>query len=195
MFEALHTKKNKSFNTHFNQIITNLIFELKNNTKIIAITSTVEGEGKTFIASEIVKKFSEDNFKVLLVDMGKNNAVSNIFNVKLNDKDEHTNIRNYIINKNNFIDILIYPVDKTFDINLNMNIKEILLELRQNYDLILIDSQELMNSPYSNISLNIAEAILYVVGLNKVDKSLLIEAKNKIEMFNKKIVAIVANEF
>ncbi len=71
MFDELIVKKNpkSSIAEAIRVVRTNIQFSLKlNKGKTILITSSVKGEGKSFVSSNLAVSFAQKNLKVLLVD-------------------------------------------------------------------------------------------------------------------------------
>lgn len=58
--------------TAFELLRTNLSMELESKCKTIAITSSIQKEGKSFVASELAKDLAKQNAKVLLINFSKN---------------------------------------------------------------------------------------------------------------------------
>ena len=62
-------KPNSSFGEEIKKVRTNLMFSnLDDDMKIIMITSSIPGEGKSFIASNLAAAFAQANEKTLLID-------------------------------------------------------------------------------------------------------------------------------
>src|SRR5690606_10482112 len=151
--------------------------------KVIFVTSTVSGEGKTFVSANIAATFSLSGKKVLLMGL-------DLRNPKLYEylKVHPLGVSNYISANNSSIHDYILKVDgyTNFDVlssgSIPPNPTEILMskkfqqlfkELKASYDYIIVDTAPVSLVTDTLIISQYADATVYVVRANKIDKEML----------------------
>nr|WP_298006934.1 tyrosine-protein kinase [uncultured Flavobacterium sp.] len=151
--------------------------------KVIFVTSTVSGEGKTFVSANIAATFSLSGKKVLLMGL-------DLRNPKLYEylKVHPLGVSNYISANNSSIHDYILKVDgyTNFDVlssgSIPPNPTEILMskkfqqlfkELKASYDYIIVDTAPVSLVTDTLIISRYADATVYVVRANKIDKEML----------------------
>ena len=83
---VVHENKNTTMDEIFRSLRSNLMFMLKESQKVILITSTISGEGKTFCAANLATSFAILGKKVLLCGMDiRKPALNKLFS--LSDKE------------------------------------------------------------------------------------------------------------
>ncbi len=100
----VHDNPKSPFTESFRRIRTNLQYILHgNDQKIIMITSTISGEGKTYITVNLASIIAMSNKKVLLVGMDlRRPKLHRIFNVG-----NHAGISTFLIGNNSFDEIIV----------------------------------------------------------------------------------------
>ncbi len=171
--------------------------------KKILITSSIPGEGKSFVAANLALTFAASNKKVVLIEL-------DLSNPGISDKFNHANkqgisdyllaecTENQIVSKTNLNENLFLisagtMVDNPSELLTNGRIEELLRYLESTFDYIIIDtppvnfvSDAYVLSPYCDVT-------LYVVRHNYTPKVLVqrIDGNNKINRLNN--IAIVFN--
>ncbi|UTJ05798.1 GumC family protein [Arcobacter roscoffensis] len=159
----------------YRAIRTNLQFLPKHeSSEVIAITSSVSGEGKTTIAANLAKIIAQTNKKVVVLDLDLRKAsLHNEFNISNN-----IGISNYLTKQNSLEEVLYHDENTNVDIIttgtippnpseliLTDNMKEFIEILKERYDYIIFDTPPvglvtdamiLMN--YADISFVVARA-------------------------------------
>jgi capsular exopolysaccharide synthesis family protein len=136
----------------FRSLRTNLDFFSANaNKKVIAISSTVSGEGKSFVAENLGAALAQSNKKVVLLDldMRKTHRV----NISKQPKDQSAGVSTILINKSTWQDCVINTTQEKFDfipagtqppnpaeLLLNGSFESLLNELRHEYDFVILDT-------------------------------------------------------
>jgi len=161
------------------------------NLKIIAVTSSVFGEGKTVIASNLVKSLAQSGRKIMLVnfDFHKHGlhkffdpdmqSGNNIFPVI----DGEANLNNWVYKSNSGLDLFLpYTNDM---IGQNMQISElmdaIVLHASEKYDHIIIDTPPLgLTTELLDITDNL-DGIIYLVRNKVAPKKILKETMRTLE--------------
>ncbi len=152
---VVHENKNNLMEEIFRGLRTNLQFVLKKNEKIILFTSTISGEGKTFVASNVAISFALLGKKCIIVGLDiRKPRLAELFELSdhhhgitpLLTRDDNTwsDIQEQIvpsgINKN--LDILMSgPVPPNpAELIARQSLDDIIAQLKEHYDYILIDS-------------------------------------------------------
>ncbi len=152
---VVHENKNNLMEEIFRGLRTNLQFVLKKDEKIILFTSTISGEGKTFVASNVAISFALLGKKCIIVGLDiRKPRLAELFELSdhhhgitpLLTRDDNTwsDIQEQIvpsgINKN--LDILMSgPVPPNpAELIARQSLDDIIAQLKEHYDYILIDS-------------------------------------------------------
>lgn len=166
---------------------TNLDFILsnkdENECKTIFMTSTISGEGKTFVSANLAATFSLSGKKVLLLGLDLRNPKLYEY-IKVNP----LGITNYVTTGNKPIEDYIIPVEgyTNFDvlssgsippnpteILMSKRIKELFESLKLKYDYIIVDTAPVSLVTDTLLISKYADATIYVVRANKIDKEML----------------------
>lgn len=143
--------------------------------KIISVTSSIGGEGKTFVTMNLASIFALSNHKTILIggDLRKP-KLHNSFKVNKNQ-----GLSNYLINKSNLDDIINKTNIKTLDVIASGPIppnpaelldspkmNELLTILNEKYDYVIIDTPPIGLVTDGVILMQYADANLYIVRHN-----------------------------
>jgi polysaccharide biosynthesis transport protein len=150
------------------------------NPKIIMVCSTIPGEGKSIIAASIAASASSSGVKVLLIDMDlRARATSRRFNldsqpglVDLVSKDNPAKANFYPIEK---LAVTLLPAGKHTtnpgDIIACQGMAQLIELLKNQYDLIILDSPPLFASKDCLLIAKLADSIVYVVQWNSTPRA------------------------
>lgn len=181
-----------------------LIFKIKNkskenkiiNKKIISILGT-GGVGKSIITVNIANLLKENNYKVLILDFDiLNNSLHTILGVnrypeKIKNKIKNNDLINNKINIKDLIIKINKNVDLISGINLlfdskykisSLKIKNILEELKENYDYIIIDNSAECFFEYTKNIINNSDLNIYLLEANLIEIK---KAKRLLEIYTK----------
>jgi capsular exopolysaccharide synthesis family protein len=153
-----------------------LSFQLKTDaTNVICVTSTIKGEGKSFVSYNLAQSYSALGKKVILVGADLRNPQLHKF---LKQKRENIGLTTYLSNENfNDVDSLITKADtprgldflltgaippNPSELLMRPRTKELLDMLKQSYDLILIDSAPLLLVSDTTAILPLCDSVVYV---------------------------------
>ncbi len=192
-----------STNEAFKTLRSNLLFCGKNK-KVILVTSSVENEGKSTVATELSKSLSEINKKTLLIDADMRKSVILRRNLKTQGI---LGLSELLSGQADISQVLYNTQMPDFDVIfsghfppnpvelLNSEIfKEILEKFRKIYDYIIIDSPPL--GPVIDaavISVNCDGAIL-VLASGKVKQNDAIKVKEQLSKSGCEIIGVVLNQ-
>lgn len=152
---VVHENKNNLMEEIFRSLRTNLQFLMKEHDKVILMTSTTSGEGKTFIASNVAISFALLGKKVVLVGLDiRKPRLAELFKID----DHHHGITNLLIKDNiTWDDVNKQIVNSGVNSNLDLlmagpvppnpgelvtrkSLEETIDILKEHYDYIIIDT-------------------------------------------------------
>ena len=152
---VVHADTNNQIDEIFRSLRTNVQFMMKEDEQIILFTSSISGEGKTFVAANLAMSFSLLGKKVVLCGMDiRKPALGKLFGVK----DRHKGIST-LLNKNELKEEDIFNQIVSSGVNENLdllmagptppnptellareNLKQVLDILKKHYDYIILDT-------------------------------------------------------
>ncbi|WP_419870114.1 GumC family protein [Chryseobacterium sp. CT-SW4] len=192
----------------FRILITNLRFILRknDNAKTIMVTSSMKGEGKTFVSVNLALALTTPNKKVLVIGSDIRNPQLQRYNPSMKvarGLTEYLNSDvkdiNEIIHPSGFISgtDFIYsgaiPPNPT-DLLQNNKYEDLLNEVRDRYDYIILDTAPLMPVTDSFLIAHLADATVYVVRSEISMKSYMDFANKNTENKNLKNPVFVVND-
>ncbi len=186
-------------------LVTNLefMFEQDKSNKTVLVTSTLSGEGKTFVSVNLGANLAYNGYKVVILGMDiRAPKIQDYFEIKnpkgvthfvRNENLSIEDITNHYIEYPNLDVITSGTILPNFlDILTNKRIDELFFKLKEKYDYIIIDS-----APVGLVSdtFNIAKFIdlcLYVVRANYLDKRMInvVERIHKDKKFPKTYIVL-----
>ena len=189
-------------------IKTNLRFSSVNKKiKKILVTSSIAGEGKSFISANLATTFATPTEKVLLIDCdlrkGRQDKVFEIDETKklglsnlLIDENWQTNIDNYISKtKVENLDLLTtgaIPPNPTILLE-SEKLEKILDQISLKYDIIILDTPPLMGLSDALILTRLVDTVLVVARAKKTTMELLENTINSLKNVNANIAGVILN--
>lgn len=183
---VVHENKNNLMEEIFRSLRTNLQFLMKEHDKVILMTSTTSGEGKTFIASNIAISFALLGKKVVLVGLDiRKPRLAELFEID----DHHHGITNLLIKDNiTWDDVNKQIVNSGVNSNLDLlmagpvppnpgelvtrkSLEETMDILKEHYDYIIIDTAPVGLVTDTLALGRIANATVYVCRADYTQKS------------------------
>jgi capsular exopolysaccharide synthesis family protein len=167
---------NSSFTESLRRIRSNLQFMLREtDQKVIMVTSSVSGEGKTFTATNLATVFAMNNKKVLLIGCDlRRPALHKIFNVK-----NHDGLSSIIIGIKTVEECLVETTIQNLTLLLSgpippnpaelletKEMKQLFIKLKKEYDHIILDTPPVALVSDSLSLAQFADMTLYVVRQN-----------------------------
>ena len=192
----------------FRIINTNLNFMLpkKDKGKVIFVSSTVKGEGKTFVSVNLALSFTTAKNKVLVVGSDIRNPQLQRYNPEKRGAaglteylhDDQTNLKDIIhvstFNRN--CDVIYsgsIPPNPT-ELLSNGRYEQLIEQMKPLYDYIILDTAPLMLVTDSFLFAEMADATLYVTRSTYTEKALIDFANKQIDAKKIKNVAFVLND-
>jgi capsular exopolysaccharide synthesis family protein len=186
----------------FRALRTNLQFMAKDNSsQVIALTSTISGEGKTTIAVNLAAIFSLTGKKVVILNIDMRKPT-------LHNKFKLTNARGvstYLIAKNSLEEVIQHSNYENLDVITSGPIppnpselidskkfKELIENLKNIYDVIVLDTPPIGLVTDARVVLELADSSLYIIRVNYSKKEF-INNVNNLQKYNIKGLGIVIN--
>jgi capsular exopolysaccharide synthesis family protein len=188
----------------FRTLRTNIQFSsLGNEVKTIVITSSLPSEGKSTVVSNLAITMARSDKRVVIVDcdlrkpsihkkfsLPNSRGVTNILAQRKTIKEViiRTNVPNlYVISSG--------PIPPNpSELLSTQKMKDILEELESNFDMVLLDTPPILSVTDAQILSTLAQGTILVTSYGKVEKKLLLNAKESIEKVGGKILGVVINK-
>ena len=188
-------------------LITNMNFMVgKKKGKVVFVTSSVKGEGKTFVSVNLGLTIASPNKKTIIIGADIRNPQLQRYNEERkglkglteflyeDSLDYKTLVHKSIYNQ--YLDVMYsgsIPPNPT-DLLSNGKFENLIQELSQHYDYIILDTAPLMLVTDSFLIAETADITLYVVRSRYTEKSLIDFAKKNYESKKIKNVGLVLND-
>ncbi|WP_415328661.1 GumC family protein [Chryseobacterium sp. MMS23-Vi53] len=192
----------------FRILITNMNFMLgkKDKGKVVYVTSTVQGEGKTFVSVNLVLTLANPNRKAIIIGADIRNPQLQRYNTARKGLEglteylysDHTKLEEivHVTSFNPNCDVIYsgtIPPNPT-DLLTNGRFEILLNELKSKYDYIIVDTAPLMLVTDTFLISALADATLYVTRSRFTEKNLIDFANSNIESDKIKNVGFVLND-
>lgn len=203
--QDVYISENESIQYELKRIQANLMLNNNNkNPQTILFTGTKKGVGSSYITNNLAMQFAKIYSRILIIDTDiKNKTLTNVMNKKeckgVTDIISSNNIDNVnsLVQKTKVENIFILPVgikkigEETF---LTENMLNAIDKLKQNFDIILIDTSSINEGVLPICLTSIAEATVLIAESGKVKQEDILKAKMEIENVGGKISGIVLNK-
>lgn len=188
-------------------IRTNLLFSsIDEPVKSILMTSSMSGEGKSFVSANLAVAFAQAGVKVLIVDCdlrrGRQHKIFNIdneqglSNLLLDDVDK--NYKKYI-KKTRYENIYVLPMGivppNPSELLASAKNKQLVKLLKQKFDLVIYDGVPVGGLTDSIIMADLVDKIVIVSAYKITPVEFLANTNKALEKFKDKIVGVILNKF
>ena len=202
---VIHNKPKSNISEDIRTIRTNLMFTSSDEeSQVILVTSSIPGEGKSFISSNLATAFAQTDETTLLIDCDlRLGRIHKIFGVS-NDKGFSNLLASQsVVNCADFIkktpipNLYVIPrgtvPPNPSELLNSTNTKRIINFLRENFRRIIFDGVPINGLPDSLIMASLVDRVVLVtaVGYTKIDE--LMEAKKALEKIDANIAGVVVN--
>ena len=202
---VIHTKPKSNISEDIRTIRTNLQFTSSDEeSKVILVTSSIPGEGKSFISSNLATAFAQTGESTLLIDcdlrLGRTHKIFGLSNEKgfsnLLIGQNVVDCADYI-KKTSIPDLYVIPrgtvPPNPSELLNSSNAKKVVKFLREKFDHIIFDGVPVNGLPDSLIVAGFVDRVVLVtsVGYTSIDE--LNEAKKALEKIDANIAGIVVN--
>lgn len=201
-------KKNTAFNEEIKKLRTNLKFSLNGEVKVVCITSSVPGEGKSLISANLSAAFAQYDEKVLLIDCDlRKGRQKQKFNIP---SDKSAGLSNLLINRyweneyKNYIsptkiqNLFVIPTGpyppNPSELLASEVFKKIIEKLRQEYSMIILDCPPLEGLNDTLVVSLIADTTVLVTKYKQTPIKLLEKSKKSLDNVGSKIAGVVLNQ-
>lgn len=185
---------------------TNLQFSsVDEKRKTILITSSIPGEGKSFISANLAVTFAQNNYKVLLIDcdmrkgrlhklfhLNNENGLSNLLIDEIN-----TDLKKYIqkteIDNLSVITLGTVPPNPS-ELLASAKHKVVMEMLKNKFDYIIYDGTPITGLTDSIIMASLVDQVVIVSAIGNGNVDLLEKAKKSLENVGANIAGVVANK-
>lgn len=202
----VNTRPKSNISENIRTIRTNLQFaSASKKVKTILISSSISGEGKSFISANLAAAFAQTDKKVLLIDADlRRGRVHEIFKMKSNKglsnlllEDDIKEMKHYIVKTD--VDNLYVLTRGTIPPNpselLNSDkMKEVFDTLEEIFDYVIIDGVPAVGLPDALILSKYADAIMLVCSIKYTPMNALINAKQAFERIGVPVTGVVVNK-
>jgi capsular exopolysaccharide synthesis family protein len=195
----------------FRILRTNLAYLLKpkanNKGEIIYVTSTIKGEGKTFVSYNLARTLATSKKKVVIVGADiRNPKLHKYMDVPRDSKGLSDFLYNYDLS---FNDIISKSIDKDVEVDIVLSgsippnpaelfmsdrMKNLLDDLSSNYDFVVVDTAPTMIVTDTLLISPLADTTLYVTRAGYTEKKLLDFPKELKQQGKLKGLAIILND-
>lgn len=190
----------------YRTIRTNIEFSnIDEKIKTISVTSSIQGEGKSTLVSNLASTMAQANKNVLIIDADlRRPRISKIFNIE-----KRQGLTNLIIKEDLLLEDLVYR-NKNID-NLSIlssgpippnpsellssdKMKKIINKAKEEYDFIIIDTPPIKAVTDGAIISTLVDSSIIVVESGETDIRLVRESKEQLEKVNANILGVVINK-
>ena len=202
---VIYSRPKSNISEDIRTIRTNLQFTASiDDAKVLLVTSSIPGEGKSFVSSNLAAAFAGVGETTLLIDsdlrLGRLHKIFGVSNKKglsnlLVERDV-TRCTDYI-KKNNISNLYVItrgtvPPNPSELLN-SANAKKIVELLRENFDRIIFDGVPINGLPDSLIVAGLADRVIIVCSANYTKIEELADTKKALEKIDANIAGVVVN--
>jgi capsular exopolysaccharide synthesis family protein len=181
-----------------------LVKNLDPSIKSLLITSAIPGEGKSSVAAYLAHSFAKSRQKVALIDCDlRKPKLHQILGI-----DQAPGIMDYFYGTAGVTDILRNTTSNKLqvitagtvkagdeDIFDNIMFKDLISNLKEDYDLIIIDSAPIIVVPETEILASITDSSLMVIAAHSAGQEVVLRALKTLSKTNRKFLGAVLNKF
>ena len=201
-------KESVTFNEEIKKIRTNIKFSsVKEDIKVICVTSSLPGEGKSLISANLAASFAQYSENVLLIDCDmRKGRQRKLFNIPVNDelglskllinKNWENDYKNYIkqtkIKGLSVIPTGIYPPNPS-ELLTSERFLNLLTKLRGEFDRIILDCPPIEGLSDALVVSSISDTTVLVAKYKSTPMNLLEKSKKALDKIGSKISGVILN--
>lgn len=201
-------KDSVTFNEEIKKIRTNIKFSsVKEDIKVICVTSSLPGEGKSLISANLAASFAQYSENVLLIDCDmRKGRQRKLFNIPSNDelglskllinKNWDNDYKNYIkqtkIKGLSVIPTGIYPPNPS-ELLTSERFLNLLTKLKGEYDRIILDCPPIEGLSDALVVSSISDTTVLVAKYKSTPMNLLEKSKKALDKIGSKISGVILN--
>jgi len=187
----------------FQMIQTNINFLMSEKTsQTLMVTSPEEGDGKSTMLANLAVSMAQQKKKVLLVDTNlRSPALHEFFHTS-----NSTGLTDVLTGRMTFSEVVYHteiwrldllasgPVPKNpVELLGSKMMKDLLVKLKESYDVIILDSSALLKIPDTKLLANLCDGVVLVVKNGKTKLQNATEAKKVIEFAKARLIGVILN--
>ena len=200
----IYSRPKSNISEDIRTIRTNLQFTAAEESRVLLVTSSIPGEGKSFISSNLAAAFAGSGEATLLIDsdlrLGRIHKIFGISNKKglsnLLVEQDIEDCANYI-NKTEVENLYIIPrgtvPPNTSELLNSNNAKKVVEFLRDKFDRIIFDGVPINGLPDSLIVAGLVDRVIIVSSANYTKIDELNDTKKALEKIDANIAGVVIN--
>ena len=201
-------KESTSFNEEIKKIRTNLKFSsINGDVKVICVTSSLPGEGKSLISANLAASFAQYDEKVLLIDCDlRKGRQKQLFNIPNNNEQGLSKLlinklweneyKNYIkqtkIDNLSVIPTGIYPPNPS-ELLTNERFIKLIEKLREEFSIIVLDCPPIEGLSDALVVSSMADTTVLVAKYKSTPVKLLEKSKKALDTVGAKLAGVVLN--
>lgn len=201
-------KDSTSFNEEIKKIRTNLKFSsINGDVKVICVTSSLPGEGKSLISANLAASFAQYDEKVLLIDCDlRKGRQKQLFNIPNNNEQGLSKLlinkfweneyKNYIkqtkIDNLSVIPTGIYPPNPS-ELLTNERFIKLIEKLREEFSIIVLDCPPIEGLSDALVVSSMADTTVLVAKHKSTPLKLLEKSKKALDKVGAKLAGVVLN--
>lgn len=201
-------KDSTSFNEEIKKIRTNLKFSsINGDVKVICVTSSLPGEGKSLISANLAASFAQYDEKVLLIDCDlRKGRQKQLFNIPNNNEQGLSKLlinklweneyKNYIkqtkIDNLSVIPTGIYPPNPS-ELLTNERFIKLIEKLREEFSIIVLDCPPIEGLSDALVVSSMADTTVLVAKHKSTPVKLLEKSKKALDKVGAKLAGVVLN--
>lgn len=171
--------------------------------EVMMVASAQTGEGRTVTISNLAVTYAQEGKKVLVMDMDlRRSSLHHMFGLR-----NHTGLTRVLANQETWQDVVQETgIEQLHAITAGPNppnpsemlssrkMKTLLVQLKEHYDVILMDTPPLLSFPDSLIISAMCDGVILVVQAGKAKKDVVKKAKVNLERVKARILGVVLNK-
>ena len=201
-------KPNSALSEEIKKVRTNLKFSSVNdNLKVIMLTSSLPGEGKSFISANLAVSFAQAGEKVLVIDCDlRKGRTKKIFKIPpqveglsdllINKKWDSEYVEYIQKTEVENLDIIVsgsYPPNPS-ELLASERFQKVLSKLKSSYDIIILDCPPIVGLNDALVVANQADISILVVKYKSTSMEVLEKSKKELENVGAKIAGVIINQ-
>jgi capsular exopolysaccharide synthesis family protein len=178
------------------------VYKKESHAKVLSITSTTAGEGKTTLASNLAIAFAQAGAKVLLVDADmRHPALQKTFGI-----DKEPGLAEFLDGKYSWQDAVresaveglsLLPCgsggNRSAELLESPRLRDFLEAARDKYDVVILDTPPVLGVADSTVLSNLSDATLFVIQASRNPKWLVKRARMELEAAGARIAGAILN--
>lgn len=197
-------KPKSNISEEIRTIRTNLQFTSVRNSKVLLVTSSVPGEGKSFISSNLACAFAQTGERTLIVDcdlrLGRDHKIFDVSNstgfsnlLSSSDYEYDKYIKRTSVNGLYIIPRGPVPPNPSELLNSN-NARRFVSYVRDRFDHVIFDGVPIKGLPDSLVMASIVDRVIIVSSLGYTNIDDLNETKKSLEKIDANIAGVIINK-